>query len=285
MPQHKALNLFAPIREQATAYFRACGISWHQHANHALSSQVSCINFLMPLATQPALLSRVIGKALGIAPPAMLPVESGPDGSPWFVGFEWIGCEDYLTEAGRSGTRTRGANATSADAIVRFETAGGIETALIEWKYTESYGAPIPTRGNDVRVARYKDLAFAPNGPVRTDTGLTISDFFWEPFYQLLRQQMLAFRMQAASEHHTTRVRVLHVAPSANLALHNVTAPALQHRGSDAFDVFRGLLVRPDDFVSRSTEAVFGEALSDAVGDSLAWAAYLRERYQWVCRD
>ncbi len=169
LPHYKALNLAPSIRDDAIAYFAAHGIVWHQHANHALSSQVSCLNFLMPLATRPKLLARVIGKALGLSPPIMLEVESGPNGQPWFVGFEWIGCADYLNEAGKSGARTRGANTTSADAVVRFEHEGRIETVLIEWKYTESYGGPIPPGGNKVRLSRYKNLVFAPAGPIRAD--------------------------------------------------------------------------------------------------------------------
>ena len=279
---HKALNLAPEIRDAAPAYFTANGITWHQHANHGLSSQVSCLNFLMPLATRPELLARVVGDALGIAPPTMLEVERGPDDQPWFVGFEWIGRADYLNEAGRSGTRTRGANATSADAIVRFQHEGRTETLLIEWKYTESYGAPIPSKGNDVRLARYKDLAFAPEGPIRSDLGLGVPDFFWEPFYQLLRQQMLAFQMQATQEDGAERVRVLHISPTANSALHTVTAPALRRFGDDAFEVFRNLLVRPDDFVSRTTEAVFGPALAEADANARPWANYLLQRYAFL---
>ncbi len=282
LPQNKDLNLAPGIRADAIAYFGAHRIAWHRHANHGLSSQVSCLNFLMPLATQPRLLARVIGEALGIPLPTMLEVERGPDGRPWFVGFEWIGRKDYLNEGGKSGSRMRGAHATSADAVVRFELEGRIETVLIEWKYTESYGPPISPGGNAVRLGRYRELVFAPAGPVCADQGLTISDFFWEPFYQLLRQQMLAFQMQAAGEDGTERVRVLHISPTSNHALHAVTAPALRSRGGDIFEVFRTLLVRPDDFVSRSTAAVFGKALSEAEGEAGPWADYLLGRYSFL---
>ena len=233
----------------------------------------------MPLATRPRLLASVIGQALGLSSPTMLEVESGPGGQPWFVGFEWIGYADYLNEAGKSGARTRGANATSADAVVRFENEGRIETVLIEWKYTESYGAPIPPGANEVRLGRYRDLVFAPAGPIRADLSLTIGDFFWEPLYQLLRQQMLAFQMQAAHEDGAERVRVLHISPSANHALHAVTAPALLCRGDDVFEVFRNLLVQPDDFLSCSTEAVFDTVLSEADEEDRPWADYLIDRY------
>ena len=284
-PRNKTLNLAPGIRDDASAYFTAHGIAWHQHANHALSSQVSCLNFLMPLATRPKLLASIIGIALGIPSPTTLALESGPDSRPWFVGFEWIGRAGYLKETGDSGIRRRGANATSADAIVWFEREGRIETVLIEWKYTERYGAPIRKNGNQVRLDRYRDLVFAPFGPIRADRGLAISDFFWEPFYQLMRQQMLAFQMQAAHEDSTGRVRVLHIAPSENRALRVVTAPALRCYGDDAFDVFRKLLVRPDDFVSRSTEAVFGTALSEVDGEARSWADYLLDRYSFLNAD
>ncbi len=281
-PAEFLYNLAPAIRGDAAAYFSRYGITWHQHANHGLSSQVCCLNFLMPLATRPELLAQVIGGALGVAAPAMLPVEEGPSGQPWFVGFEWTGRADYLNEWPKTGRATRGANATSADAIVRFEHEGRIETLLIEWKYTEAYGAPIPPKGDDTRVRRYADLVFAPAGPIRADLGLTVADFFWEPFYQLMRQQTLAHRMQLAGEDGAQRVRVLHISPAANRDLHKVTAPRLRPFGDDAFEAFSAVLVRPQDFIARSAEQVFGPVLAEASDDP--WAEYLSERYSFLAR-
>ena len=73
-------------------------ITWHHHSDHGLSSQVCCLNFLAPLAKQPKLLSRVIGDALNIAPPCVLPIEEGPGGEARYVGFEWTGRQNYLNE-------------------------------------------------------------------------------------------------------------------------------------------------------------------------------------------
>jgi hypothetical protein len=244
-PAAAALNLAPDIRDLAMQYFAEKGITWHGHANHGLSSQVCCLNFLMPLAHEPGALSRLIGTALDIAPPEMLPMEQDEAGSDWFVAFEWIGERDYLNEAGKSGVRTRGANATSTDAAVRFVADGRTEIALIEWKFTESYGAPIPPAGNPTRMDRYRDIAFAPAGPIRADLDLDLADFFWEPFYQMLRQQMLATQMERARELGAERVRVLHISPVANIKLHKVTAPALRSFGDDAFAVFGKLLADP----------------------------------------
>ena len=287
-PEFRGLNLAPMIREAAPAYFKDRQITWHRHANHGLSSQVCCLNFLMPLATRPELLSRVVANALGIERPEMLEVERGPNGDPWFVGFEWIGERDYLNEGGASSSRTRGANATSSDAIVRFRHGGRIETLLIELKYTETYGAPIPNKvregatrsPNEVRADRYRELIFAPGGPIRADLDLKLSDFFWEPFYQLLRQQMLAFRMERAREGAAECVRVLHISPAGNRRLHVVTSPALKRFGEDAFALFATLLVHADRFVARTTEQVFGPIIADMPDDP--WAAYLADRYTFV---
>jgi len=280
-PDDKHLNLAAAIRDVAVRYIEDKEIAWHIHANHALSSQVCCLNFLMPLAEQPKMLSRVIGEALRIAEPEMLEIEPGPDGRPWFVGLEWNGRADYLNEAGVRGTRTRGSNSTSADAVVRFRHCGRNETLLIEWKYTESYGQPISSTGNLTRTRRYENLVFPPDGPIRNELGVRLGDFFYEPFYQLLRQQMLAFQMQRAKEDGADRVRVLHIAPAANLALRKVTSPTLTRFGDDAFAVFQSLLSLPEDFVSRSTESLFGPFMSDTKVAN-GWAAYLARRYVFL---
>jgi len=279
-PDQFELNLAPEIREQAIAYFAEKGIAWHQHANHGLSSQVCCLNYLMPLAHNPDQLANFTARALGIEAPEMLPMERDAVGRDWFVAFEWIGHQDYLREAGQNGTRTRGANATSTDAAIRFRHAGKVEIALIEWKFTESYGAPISAKGNPTRVSRYSDIAFTPEGPIRADLGLKLEDFFWEPFYQMIRQQMLAMRMEQARELDAERVRVIHISPSMNQDLHKVTAPALRRFGEDAFAVFRELLVDREAFVGWSIEGLFVPLLADTHS---AWADYIRSRYGLFC--
>lgn len=287
-PHRREFNLAPSIREVAPAYFKEKQITWHIHASHGLSSQVCCLNFLMPLATRPDVLSRVIANALGIEPPEVLEIECGPYGEPWFIGFEWIGERDYLNEGGASSSRTRGANATSSDAILRFRHAGRIETLLMEWKYTETYGAPIPNKvrkgsartPNQVRTDRYRELMFAPNGPIRDDLNLKLEDFFWEPFYQLLRQQMLAFQMAKSREAETGRVRVLHISPAGNRRLHVVTSKALNRFGADAFAVFAKTLVDPTAFVGRTIEQSFGPLIAEMPEDP--WAAYLAGRYTFL---
>lgn len=279
-PEARSQNLWEGIRDQAAAYFGPPrNIAWHTHASSGLSSQVACVNFLMPLSPRPELLGEVIGRALGRRGLRMLPVEGGPH----FVGFEWIGAQDYLGEWPESGQATRGAQVTSADAVMRFEADGRVETLLIEWKYTESYGRPPDPKSEARRIRRYGGKAFFPDGPFRADLGLAVEDLFWEPVYQMARQQMLAWRMQQAREDGADRVSVLHVSPLGNRALHQVTPPRLQERGADVFDIFRGLLVRPEDFTATSPEQAFGPTLAQHRAEP--WAAWLLGRYGFADPD
>lgn len=274
-PDDGEMNLGSEIRKQALAHFGRLEkmIQWHRHAAHGLSSQVMCVNVLMPFASRPELLKDIVSRALGRAVDRMLPV----DGGPHYVDFEWIGRQDYLSEWGKSRKTTRGANATSADAVVRFEAEGRVETLLIEWKYTETYGAPPDPARETERTRRYADKAFHPNGPLRDGLGLTVRDLFWEPAYQLLRQQILAYRMQQFREDGAERVSVLHISPAGNTALHKVTAPKLKPMGTDIFTIFRSLLVDPTAFTGTTVEHAFGPTL--AAHKSEPWAAYLLDRY------
>jgi hypothetical protein len=197
--EYKPDNLFPAIRESIRDYFQRHHISWHAANAHLLSSQVCCVNFLEPFARAPDALKALLEKLLG---PIAEMLEIEPDSDPGrYIAFEFIGAVDYLNE-GKSGQRIRGANCTSVDAAVRYRTTDGtIEIALIEWKYTESYGVPRAINPRNVeRLRRYQDIAFYPKGPLRSDCGVNLVALFTEPVYQLLRQQMLAFQITAARE-------------------------------------------------------------------------------------
>lgn len=293
-PHNRALNLTPSIRNEAGDYFGRHAIIWHTHASHGLSSQACCLNFLMPLARRPEILGKLIGHALEIDPPKMLVVEKGAFGHPWYVGFEWIGLKNYLSEWPKKGLPTRGANATSMDAVVRFHHEGRDETLFIEWKYTERYGSGLTDHrrdggesgGNKTRADRYADKAFHPNGPIYDDAGLTLDAFFFEPFYQLLRQQMLAWHTEHDQERDTPgRVRVLHISPRANLDLHKITSRAFDKPDvTDAFDAFKSFIVPHADgvprFINMHTEDVFGPLLAEMAGDP--WSDYITDRYTFL---
>ena len=93
---------------------------------------------------------------------------------------------------------------------------------------------------------------------------------------------MLAFRMQRARECDADLVRVLHIAPSVNEALKKVTAPALRRFGINAFQVWKQLLVKQQDFISRTTEELFSPLVDAADANDGPWASYLRTRYKFL---
>lgn len=73
---------------------------------------------------------------------------------------------------------------------------------------------------------------------------------FVEPFYQLMRQQLLARDLERHRELDGEVARVVHVAPAANLAYQaSVPTAALRAVGPTVSAVWQALLKTPDRFV------------------------------------
>jgi hypothetical protein len=275
--EYEAENLFPAIRESVRDYFERHNIVWHKANAHLLSSQVCCVNFFEPFSRSPDSLKSVLTKVVGpIAEMLQIEPESDPGR---YIAFEFIGAEDYLNE-GRAGRRTRGANCTSVDAAVRYRTpAGSVEIALIEWKYTEAYGAPLrmdPRK--EERLRRYKDIAFYPNGPLRPDCGVDLATLFTEPFYQLLRQQMLAFQIAKKRELQAQQARTVYISPRGNIALKQIRIDTLKRFGLDVSAAWSTLLQSPDHFIPYATEQLFANSLE--LGSEFgAWQNYMARRY------
>jgi hypothetical protein len=242
-----AHNLLPDVRADSLAYFAAERIAWHQSidggpTNHLLSSQLQCVNALGPLVRDPERLRRAFADVLDIAEP--LEIEPGR-----LVAFEYIGEVDHLGET-TSGARTRGSMTTSFDAALRYRNGDGdVELAAIEWKYVEDYRGKELSPSSHDRRARYRDRWLADDGPLRRDV-IPYDDLFVEPFYQLMRQQLLADAMERTSEGGASVVRVVHVSPPGNEALRSSLNRA-SHRAvaDDVFDVWRAVVRRPDRFV------------------------------------
>ncbi len=278
-------NLFPCIRQSAPAYFAANKIKWHdgqdyKPSNHLCDSQVCCVNFLFPFAHEPTAL-RTILQCVFPTIKQMLPVEDGQ-----YVAFEWIGAENYLGERVRKGSkRTRGANFTSADAIVLFERTDGMRQAvLIEWKYTESYSSNslhYAKSGTD-RTLIYKPLFERNDCPINKGLLACFESQFYEPFYQLMRQQFLAHEMELAHELGANQVSVLHISPAHNKDFDTVTSPDLRNLGDKATDVWKRLVQPQDRFISISTEQLFGHLSPHQLCGMSDWLAYIDARYPWV---
>ena len=282
---HSEQNLFPGIQLSAVAFFTKHNIKWHdgqngKPSNHMCDSMVCCVNFLYPFADKPEALLKVIQCAFPAAC-KMLPVEDGS-----YVSFEWVGEKNYLGEKiSRNGARTRGANFTSADAIVMFETnEGNREVILIEWKYTESYAGSdlkIAASGTD-RSAIYRPLFDAPDCPLEKHLLPSFDTLFFEPFYQFMRQQLLAHEMEKAHELGADVVRLMHISPDHNHDFRRVTSPTLVKLGDTATGVWKRLVKNDDRFVPVHSEDLFGGFSTDELPGMNDWLDYVYSRYKWV---
>lgn len=130
-PEHAIANLL-PHSHEAVALFAELGIPWHcgiddGPGNNLLSSQVQCVNALMPMVHDPARIAHAFGGTVDIA--EVLEIEPGRH-----LTFEYIGPTDYFNEGARK-PRVRGTKCTSVDAAFLYRTSGGsTELALVEWK-------------------------------------------------------------------------------------------------------------------------------------------------------
>lgn len=284
---HAEENLFSGIRETAPAYFTKFGIKWHdgqggKPSNHLCDSQVCCGNFLFPFYDQPDAIAKLLWPVFPDLA-RMLPIENGQ-----YVAFEWIGEENYLHEkVSRNGKRMRGANFTSADAAVMFErTDGARQIVLIEWKYTEAYNSKqslaIAKKSGTDRREIYRWLYDRADCPLDKRALPSFDALFYEPFYQLMRQQFLAHEMENAHELGAHRVSVLHIEPAHNTDFQRITSPQLECLGDTVVGVWQRLVTVPDRFTSIDTETLFGPMVTKPMPEMQAWADYINARYRWI---
>ena len=279
-------NLFPEIRDSIREYFQKFEIKWHDGeggnpSNHLCDSQVCCANYLFPFSDKPQALATLL-RSIYPSIEKALPVENG-----LHVAFEWIGQMNYLKEKiSRNGKRTRGANFTSADAMVRFQHADGKkQVVLIEWKYTESYYSTFlkyARKSGTDRTEIYVHLYDADEDLLDTELLPCFDALFYEPFYQLMRQQYLANEMEKARELEADIVSLLHIAPGHNTDFRRITSPSLLEIGDSATDVWGKLVKKPGRFASVTTEDLFGKFEIDGHPELAEWYEYITERYSWL---
>jgi hypothetical protein len=239
--EYAAHNLFHGIREDALHTWKRHGIVWHSSAlpglpsNHLCSSQVFCVNLLFPFIDKPETLADALRPFFpDIA--RMLPVEDKR-----YIAFEWIGDINYLKEEPRIGeSRIRGAGNTSIDAMMMYESQEGQKVMLLlETKYSESYGVfykRFRSDGTD-RFENYEEFFNNTSGPINLETAPNLTDFLYEPFYQLLRHSLLASQIMHTGKPKVDRVQVVHLTVTDNVDLPAVTAPRFRHLGNASYNV------------------------------------------------
>ena len=288
-------NLYPPLRGKggASRFLRDRRIKWWSSSRsgdrsagagptrNLASSQLACINFMLPLASSPtalaAALSAIDDDIVGI-----VGVEDPAAGTRSLVEIEWIGLDHALEGPGQ---KTRGANTTSIDAFVVAETTSGRRAYLLEWKYVEEYRGRYLGDGlkGATRLERYS-AAYAASS---FRTGRTpVTAWFYEPFYQIMRQRLLAERMVRNGELGVREAKVVIVVPDGNRAYRErITSPVLAAEFKSARTVeavVRAAIAQPEPAFACVSPSTMAEAVRRQCGNELVeWSEYLKDRYGW----
>lgn len=295
------MNLFPGIRASGGAidFFRERKIRWWKSSRsgdntkeegptrNMASSQVACVNFLLPLAGIPGALTAAL-HALDEDVRAVVEIQH--EGCSSTVEFEWLGIPNSLEGGG-----TRGAQNTSVDAFLVAETAAGRRRAyLLEWKYVESYLRTKPDfkgegKSGHTRRNRYGDLFHAPHSSFDPSAVPDLDDFLYEPFYQIMRQRLLADRMVKCRELEVEEAKVVVVVPEGNVAYRALrmgkakTSPRLIcrfPRKGKVEEVMRASLKDPKkQFAMVAPSLLLQSVVGNYRVETAEWANYWQERY------
>jgi hypothetical protein len=211
----------------------------------------------------------------------MLPVEDKR-----YIAFEWIGDINYLKEEPMLGeNRIRGAGNTSIDAMMMYETQEGKKVMLlVETKYSESYGVfykRFRSDGTD-RFENYEEFFYGLLSPINLEAAPNLTDFLYEPFYQLLRHSLLASQIMQTGKPKVSRVQVVHLTVSENLDLLAVTAPRFRSLGNKSYEVWPKLLKDPSTFTHIQVEDFFGGIVLESRPELEPWALFMKNRYSFL---
>lgn len=269
-----ALNIWAGVREDAIDYFRRNTIPFWDSGNeptgHLLSSQIACINHLYFVRQRQDIATAILQ---GIDNNVRTALVMGNDSDSGYVDFEVVGSKNYLGEK----LHTRGANSTSVDALMLAELNNGLRKLFfVEWKYVESYGKTSKAEGESgqTRIKTYTPLLMQSDCPIKVSN---IEGLFTEPYYQLMRQTLLAHEMTKAKEYGAGNYFHLHVIPRENKELKEVNTTDGKLSGNTLEETWKNVLkspqfyraVDPKDFLEPARKCI----------DTITPLTYLEQRY------
>ena len=265
-------NLYNPMRDNILKYFKENNIFWWggKLTNHILSSQVACLNHLFPIReNKNFLLSLLKGICSDIVDILLIPTDQYKSA---YIQFEAVSNVDHLREE----YSTRGRNCTSIDALIYGQKKDGKKILiLIEWKYTELYGNEDLASGErgSKRKKRYKDLI---NKSQQLKAG-NLNSFYYEPFYQLMRQTLWAEQM--ISHSHDEIIKAddyihIHVIPRENKQLLD---KKYLPSNKNMEDNWRSLIRDQNKYKIITPKELFEPISSD--GECHDLIKYLQERY------
>lgn len=210
-------NLYATYANSILDYFNGNRIAWWNGklTNHVLSSQVACLNHLYPIRKDKAAVLSIIQNVCTDIVDVLIITADKFD--PAFIQFESVSDLDHLNEL----SSTRGSNCTSIDALILGVNKDGRKILIpIEWKYVEVYGNEDKSKGvkGTTRLGRYTQLINQSSQLRSTNHAV----YYFEPFYQLMRQTLWAEQMVLNKSTETIKVddfMHLHIIPDENIDL------------------------------------------------------------------
>jgi len=220
-------NLYPKIAQKAYEYFKSNKIKWwsleqgkdkdkiDKPSGHILSSQVACVNHLFPIRDDPDAVKRLLKNIDIEADNVCLVDYSDKPGTQGYISFEATCADDYLGEK----NLTRGEYCTSLDAMIIAEKNKKKTLVLIEWKYTEYYSTGVSNdkslgKSGEVRQNRYNKLIKISDYLKNLNTKI----YYFEPFYQLMRQTLWGEQM-VKKFYKDYDFIIVHVIPDKNTSL------------------------------------------------------------------
>lgn len=201
--------------------------------------------------------------------------------SPGFIQFEAISDKDHLNEI----YSTRGNNCTSIDVLIFARHKNGENWLIpVEWKYTEFYGnlnkseEIIKKEGRTIdkgeeRQNRYNELIYNSDQLIVK----TLMCYYFEPFYQLMRQTLWAEEMIKFKDKEQIKADDflhVHVIPPENVDLLD---KAYKCSGMGMEKTWRSLLKDQSKYMIISPQKLMSNLSSDIKYQSLI--NYLKSRY------
>ena len=289
--------LFEPIAEEVISYFNRNDIALHSEALNLRSSQICCLNVLFPLRQDKTLAKLFLDTLL----PNLKDIEN--------IEFEYTGPQEATEWLGEPACGKRGQNRTSIDAAIWWmDNLKRRYITLLEWKYTErSFGS---CGGFESDSNIYKNQCHTLDAtslyPERqcflTICGSQTHRYYWEhlaeagidassfkdvdgcpfrgPFYQLLRQSLLAaYLRQKMGNIDNVEVVVLSFKGNGHLLkCPRYLISLIPNKMGSVLDAWNSVITNAPPARLVTIEEIMAVADKTLEGDN-AWRRYIWERY------
>jgi len=280
-------------KEDILEYFKDNEIGWwkgQSPTGHTLSSQIACLNHLYAIRRDYDAVLAIVRKINNEFDGVEILTNDKPK---WqgYISFEVVSKTDHLNEKkGKSKKLTRGSQCTSIDAVILATKKEKRILLTLEWKYVEKYGnddkSMNSSKGNcgDTRLNRYcgsynvVDANLIQNSTqLKNKENYRNSIYFFEPFYQLMRQTLWAEQMVRYQKDEIIKADDyinVHVVPIKNTQLRD---KKYKCSGLDMYSTWKNQLTDPTKYVLISPDILM-ENLPEAFKEL---KEYLRNRY-WL---